>query len=113
MVRLNWYARGASGKLDAALVALPLEATGLSVTPLDWQEPLIAALPSVWPEASLTSLSLTALNHRPLFWFKRERNPAFLTTPGTFSVALVTPPPALKNRWNMMCCSRESPTAMA
>lgn len=65
------------GKLDAALVALPLEATGLSVTPLDWQEPLIAALPSVWPEASLTSLSLTALNHRPLFWFKRERNPAF------------------------------------
>lgn len=65
------------GKLDAALVALPLEATGLTVTPLDWQEPLIAALPSVWPEASLTSLSLTALNHRPLFWFKRERNPAF------------------------------------
>ncbi|HAU5604550.1 TPA: LysR family transcriptional regulator [Citrobacter koseri] len=65
------------GKLDAALVALPLEATELTVTPLDWQEPLIAALPSVWPEASLTSLSLTALNHRPLFWFKRERNPAF------------------------------------
>lgn len=65
------------GKLDAALVALPLEATKLTVTPLDWQEPLIAALPSVWPEASLTSLSLTALNHRPLFWFKRERNPAF------------------------------------
>lgn len=65
------------GKLDAALVALPLEATGLTVTSLDWQEPLIAALPSVWPEASLTSLSLTALNHRPLFWFKRERNPAF------------------------------------
>ncbi|MBY5093339.1 LysR family transcriptional regulator [Citrobacter freundii] len=65
------------GKLDAALVALPLETSGLSVTPLGWQEPMIAALPAIWPEASLPSLSLTTLNHRPLFWFKRERNPAF------------------------------------
>ena len=65
------------GKLDAALVALPLETSGLSVTPLGWQESMIAALPAIWPEASLPSLSLTMLNHRPLFWFKRERNPAF------------------------------------
>ena len=65
------------GKLDAALVALPLETPGLVVTPSGWQEPLIAALPSLWPEANLPSLSLTELNHRPLFWFKRERNPAF------------------------------------
>lgn len=65
------------GKLDAALVALPLETEGLTVTPLGWQDPLVAALPSVWPEAKLESLSLNALNHRPLFWFKRERSPAF------------------------------------
>lgn len=65
------------GKLDAALVALPLEAGGLTVAPLDWQEPLIAALPAIWPEAESVSLSLLSLNSRPLFWFKRERNPAF------------------------------------
>ncbi|MEG1421329.1 MAG: LysR family transcriptional regulator [Citrobacter sp.] len=65
------------GKLDAALVALPLEATGLSVISVGWQESMIAALPAIWPEAALSSLSLTALNHRLLFWFKRERNPAF------------------------------------
>lgn len=65
------------GKLDAALVALPLETPGLTVMQLGWQEPMIAALPAIWPEASLPSLSLTMLNHRPLFWFKRERNPAF------------------------------------
>lgn len=65
------------GKLDAALVALPLETPGLTVMQLGWQEPMIAALPTIWPEASLPSLSLTTLNHRPLFWFKRERNPAF------------------------------------
>ncbi|MBJ8710304.1 LysR family transcriptional regulator [Citrobacter sp. BNK-39] len=65
------------GKLDAALVALPLETPGLTVMQLGWQEPMIAALPAIWPEASLPSLSLTTLNHRPLFWFKRERNPAF------------------------------------
>lgn len=65
------------GKLDAAVVALPLEAVGLAVTPIDWHEPLIAALPAIWPEAGRESLPLAALNHRPLFWFSRERNPAF------------------------------------
>lgn len=65
------------GKLDAAVVALPLETTGLTVTPLDWREPLIAALPAIWPESGRGALSLKALNHRPLFWFSRERNPAF------------------------------------
>ncbi|EHK0946512.1 LysR family transcriptional regulator [Citrobacter farmeri] len=65
------------GKLDAAVVALPLEAVGLAVTPIDWHEPLIAALPAIWPEAGSESLPLAALNLRPLFWFSRERNPAF------------------------------------
>ena len=65
------------GKLDAALVALPLNTEGLSLHPLPYHEPLIAALPASWPEASAANLTLSALNHRPLFWFKRERNPDF------------------------------------
>lgn len=65
------------GKLDAALVALPLECGELSVTPLSWHDPLIAALPAIWPEAESASLTLCSLNSRPLFWFKRDRNPAF------------------------------------
>lgn len=65
------------GKLDAALVALPLNTEGLHLHPLQYQEPLIAALPASWPEAASPALTLRALNHRPLFWFKRERNPDF------------------------------------
>ena len=99
------------GKLDAALVALPLETPGLTVMQLGWQEPMIAALPAIWPEASLPSLSLTTLNHRPLFWFKRERNPAFFDETDIFFVAPVTLPPVLKSRWNMTCCWRGSPMA--
>lgn len=65
------------GKLDAALVALPLNTEGPHLHPLPYQEPLIAALPVSWPEAARPALTLRALNHRPLFWFKRERNPDF------------------------------------
>lgn len=65
------------GKLNAALVALPLDADGLTFSPLPYDEPLIAALPASWPQAAMVQLTLNALNHRPLFWFKRERNPAF------------------------------------
>ncbi|WP_336221201.1 LysR family transcriptional regulator [Citrobacter amalonaticus] len=65
------------GKLDAAVVALPLETAGVAVTPLDWQEPLIASLPALWAESHRASLLLASLNARPLFWFNRERNPAF------------------------------------
>ena len=65
------------GKLDAALVALPLNTEGLRLHPLPYHEPLIAALPASWPEAARPGLTLSALNHRPLFWFKRERNPGF------------------------------------
>lgn len=65
------------GKLDVALVALPLETEGLCVIPYALQEPLIAALPAHWPEAEIGALALSELNARPLFWFKRERNPAF------------------------------------
>lgn len=65
------------GKLDAALIALPLNTEGLHLHPLAYYEPLVAALPASWAEASQVPLTLSALNHRPLFWFKRERNPDF------------------------------------
>lgn len=65
------------GKLDVALVALPLETSGLSLVPLGRQEPLIAAMPAQWPESKQERLTLSTLNGKPLFWFKRERNPAF------------------------------------
>ena len=47
------------GKLDAALVALPLNTEGLHLHPLSYQEPLIAALPASWPEAARAELTLT------------------------------------------------------
>ncbi len=65
------------GKLDAALVALPFETAELVITPLGRQDSLIAALPTSWPEAGMESLILNSINDRPLFWFKRERNPSF------------------------------------
>ncbi|HCI6537977.1 LysR family transcriptional regulator [Klebsiella variicola] len=80
------------GKLDAALVALPLNTEGLHLHPLPYQEPLIAALPVSWPEAARPALTLRALNHRPLFWFKRERNPdSFDYTRRIFDRAGYTP----------------------
>lgn len=65
------------GTLDAALIALPLNTDGLHLRALSYYEPLIAALPAAWPEVGQADLALSALNHRPLFWFKRERNPDF------------------------------------
>lgn len=47
------------------------------MTPAGCAEPLLAALPASWPEAGRSVLSLAALSGRPLFWFPRERNPAF------------------------------------
>ncbi len=65
------------GKLNAALVALPLDVDGLTLSPLPYHEPLIAALPASWPESAIPRLFLENLSHRPLFWFRRERNPVF------------------------------------
>lgn len=76
------------GRLDAALVALPLDAPGLTVLPLAYEEPLAAALPAQWPEAARKCLPLRTYNGRPLFWFRRESNPAFFDfTRGIFSHA--------------------------
>lgn len=67
----------ACGKLDAALVALPVDPCGLPVIDLDYAEPLIAALPGSWPEACGSSICLRQMERRPLFWFQRRRNSAF------------------------------------
>lgn len=64
-------------RLEAALVALPLETAGVSLFHLPHTEPLAAVLPSSWPEASSGRLTLDKLNSRSLFWFKRAENPAF------------------------------------
>jgi DNA-binding transcriptional LysR family regulator len=93
------------GKLDAALVALPLNTEGLHLHPLPYQEPLIAALPASWPEAA-TRLTLSALNHRPLFWFKRERNPDFLTIRDVFLTGLAMCPRMWRSLPSMMFCWR-------
>lgn len=80
------------GRLDAALVALPLETPGLTVTPLAYEEPLAAALPAQWPEAAHKGLPLRACNGKPLFWFRRESNPAFFDfTRGVFNHAGYAP----------------------
>lgn len=72
------------GRLNAALVALPLDAPGLRVTPLPYAEPLLAVLPTAWAtdgaEANKKQhrqrIRLQDMNGRPLFWFRREANPA-------------------------------------
>ena len=65
------------GKLDAALVALPLDAPGLRVSPLPYAEPLLAALPTAWVATKSGRMHLQNMNGRALFWFRREANPAF------------------------------------
>ncbi len=93
------------GKLDAALVALPLNTEGLHLHPLPYHEPLMAALPAS-AGSRRPGLTLSALNHRPLFWFKRERNPVSLTTRAAFSTGLAMPRRMWKSRPSMMCCWR-------
>lgn len=63
------------GKLDAALVALPLNTEGLSLHPFVVSRTAHCGVTCIRPESERANLTLSALNHRPLFWFKRERNP--------------------------------------
>lgn len=71
------------GKLDAALVAMPLDeewASGLLVRELNYTEPMVAALPAVWLEMKKSPakvISLKELTEKPLFWFRRNVHPAF------------------------------------
>lgn len=69
------------GRLNAALVALPLDAPGLCVRPLPYAEPLLAAVPTAWSAARAATkterIRLQDMNGKALFWFRREANPAF------------------------------------
>ena len=65
------------GRLDAAFVALPIEAAGLSVLPLKHEEPLMAVVPESWPEAKHHCVSLQKMSGKVLFWFQRKENPAY------------------------------------
>ncbi len=65
------------GRVDAAFVALPLDAPGVHVAPLTYAEPLLAVLPADWPEAAPGRCRLSDLDGKPLFWFRREGHPAF------------------------------------
>lgn len=66
-----------NGKLDAAFVALPLHLREITAIELSYSERLLAALPSAWPESRLEFIDFSQLNGKPLFWFKRKRNPAY------------------------------------
>lgn len=80
------------GKLDAALVALPLESSGVNITLTGYAEPLLAGVPAFWPEAKNVALPLYAFTGRPLFWFRRDMNPAFFDfTKGVFAHARFFP----------------------
>lgn len=63
-------------RLDAALIALPTETEGLSVTVLD-RQPMIVALPSAHPLARRRTLSLRDLADESIYIFERARQPAF------------------------------------
>lgn len=74
------------GKLDAAFVALPLDAAGAMGTPdllireLNYAEPMVAAVPASWLKTKKTptkAVSLKEFNAKSLFWFRRDANPAF------------------------------------
>lgn len=80
------------GKLDIALVALPLDAPGLVVRELPYKESLVAAIPEAWYLHQKKTLSFELVNGRQLFWFKREANPAFFDfTKGRFTLAGFNP----------------------
>lgn len=73
------------GRLDAALVALPLDAAGITLCALPYAEPLLAVLPransgtpaGACPQPQAAQPALQSLSGRSLFWFRRESNPAF------------------------------------
>lgn len=65
------------GRLAAAFVALPLETGELTTITLRHEEPLVSVLPAHWEEARLACLSLQGMSGKPLFWFRREQNPAY------------------------------------
>lgn len=64
-------------RLDAAFIALPADAGDLILRDTGYSEACIAALPQNWPEAGQRQITLENMAARPLFWFRRARNPLF------------------------------------
>ena len=64
------------GKLDAALVALPVDTFDLQVQPL-LRQPMLVALPSGHPLARKRTLRLADMKDVRVYWFERSRQPAF------------------------------------
>jgi DNA-binding transcriptional LysR family regulator len=65
-----------SGRLDAAVIALPTNTIDLTVVSLGSQ-PMIVALPTKHRLAKRRRLSLAELRSEKVFWFERARQPAF------------------------------------
>lgn len=65
-----------AGKLQAAFIALPTEASGLDVLELE-RLPMMVAMPSSHRLASRRMLGLDDLAGEAVFWFERARQPAF------------------------------------
>lgn len=63
------------GRLDAAIVALPLEAPGVAIEVLPHEERLALFAPAKWGIAG--PVNLRGLSGKPLFWFDRRENPAW------------------------------------
>jgi DNA-binding transcriptional LysR family regulator len=64
------------GRLDAAFIALPVEAGELDITKLDAQA-LVVAMRSTHRLRRRGVLNLNDLRNEPLYWFERSRQPAY------------------------------------
>jgi DNA-binding transcriptional LysR family regulator len=65
-----------AGRLAAAFIALPTEASGLDVMELD-RVPMMVAMPSCHGLARRRTVRLADLAAEVIFWFERARQPAF------------------------------------
>jgi DNA-binding transcriptional LysR family regulator len=65
-----------AGRLAAAFIALPTEASGLDVMELD-RVPMMVAMPSSHALARRRTVRLADLAAEVIFWFERARQPAF------------------------------------
>jgi DNA-binding transcriptional LysR family regulator len=65
-----------AGRLAAAFIALPTEASDLDVTELD-RVPMMVAMPSSHGLARRRTVRLADLAAEVIFWFERARQPAF------------------------------------
>lgn len=66
----------AARRVQAAFVALPLQAVDLQIMETGYSESLLAAVPDCW-RLPCGALDLEAMNERPFFWFPSGRNPAW------------------------------------